>query len=152
MFFHICYFFLFHALPSLLCTLMALLLQTTSDDHNPNFSQVFVMVWCGAAIVTVNSQLLGGKISFFQSVCVLGYCILPLTVSLVFCKFVLYVSLDGMFFIRAASVLAALGWSNYAANTFLGESQPFGRKGLAHYPICMFYSVIAWIVITHYPH
>lgn len=138
--------------PLLLCTLMALLLQTTSDDHNPNFSQVFVMVWCGAAIVTVNSQLLGGKISFFQSVCVLGYCILPLTVSLVFCKFVLYVSLDGMFFIRAASVLAALGWSNYAANTFLGESQPFGRKGLAHYPICMFYSVIAWIVITHYPH
>ena len=80
-----------------------------------------------------------------------------------------------MFFIRAASVLAALGWSIYkknfvkfanlvknfrieyltcvyAANTFLGESQPYGKKALAHYPICLFYAVIAWIVITHYPH
>ena len=137
---------------SFLCTLMALLLQTTSSEHNPNFSQVFVMVWCGAAIVTVNAQLLGGKISFFQSVCVLGYCILPLTGSLVFCKLALYLSHDGMFFIRLTSVLAGLGWSIYAANTFLGDSQPYGRKGLAHFPICLFYAVIAWIVITHYPH
>ena len=35
------------------------------------FAAVFVVVWAGAAIVTLNAQLLGGRISFFQSVCVL---------------------------------------------------------------------------------
>ena len=31
----------------------------------------------------------GGSISFFQSVCVLGYCLLPLVLSLVLCRVVL---------------------------------------------------------------
>jgi len=38
------------------------------------FASVFVITWCGAAVVTVNAQLLGGTLSFFQSVCVLGTC------------------------------------------------------------------------------
>ena len=68
--------------PLLLCTLMAILLQGThTSQHSANFTDVFILGWCGAGVVTVNSQLLGGKISFFQSVCVLGYCILPLTFS-----------------------------------------------------------------------
>ncbi len=36
------------------------------------FAAAFVVVWLGASLVTVNAQLLGGNISFFQSVCVLG--------------------------------------------------------------------------------
>lgn len=51
------------------------------------FASVFVIVWCGAALVTVNAALLGGKISFFQSVCVLGYCICPLNVASFVCHF-----------------------------------------------------------------
>jgi len=46
---------------------------------------VFVVVWAGAAIVTLNAQLLGGRISFFQSVCVLGYSIFPLNVGALLC-------------------------------------------------------------------
>lgn len=45
------------------------------------FATVFVIVWVGAAAVTLNAQLLGGSISFFQSVCILGYCVFPLTLS-----------------------------------------------------------------------
>ena len=37
------------------------------------FAAVFFIVWFGAGVVTLNAQLLGGNISFFQSVCVLGY-------------------------------------------------------------------------------
>lgn len=32
----------------------------------------------GAVIVTFNTRILGGKISYFQSVSILGYCIFPL--------------------------------------------------------------------------
>jgi len=49
------------------------------------FAAVFVIVWFGAAAVTVNAQLLGGTISFFQSVCILGYCVFPLTLSALGC-------------------------------------------------------------------
>jgi protein YIPF6 len=43
---------------------MATILQGTSDDINdggPEFAEVFVIVWIGAMIVTLNSTLLGGN-------------------------------------------------------------------------------------------
>ena len=55
-------------------------------DGGPEFAEVFVIVWIGALIVTLNIKVLGGTISFFQSVCVLGYCLLPLSISLVVCR------------------------------------------------------------------
>ena len=41
------------------------------------FSLVFVVLWVGAIVVSVNAQLLGGKLSLPQSVCVLGYSAFP---------------------------------------------------------------------------
>lgn len=49
--------------PLLLCTLMATVLQGSSDkinDGGPEFAQVFVLVWIGSLVVTLNSKLLGG--------------------------------------------------------------------------------------------
>jgi len=52
--------------PLVLCTFMATILQGSStadnmSDNGPEFAQVFVIVWIGAAIVTFNSKLLGGN-------------------------------------------------------------------------------------------
>lgn len=50
--------------PLILCTFMATILQGSSDSHNdggPEFAQVFVIVWIGAMVVTMNSKLLGGN-------------------------------------------------------------------------------------------
>lgn len=35
-------------------------------DGGPEFAEVFVIVWLGALVVTLNTKLLGGNISFFQ--------------------------------------------------------------------------------------
>ena len=69
--------------PLLVCLLLSsvLSISTPSDSSSLVFATVFVIVWCGAALVTVNAQLLGGSISFFQSVCILGYCVFPLTLA-----------------------------------------------------------------------
>jgi hypothetical protein len=40
----------------------------------------------GAVIVTFNTRTLGGRISFFQSVAILGYCIFPLFIAGVLLK------------------------------------------------------------------
>jgi len=139
--------------PLILCIILASLLQSSSNmDGSPEFAQVFAIVWLGASVVTVNSKLLGGNISFFQSVCVLGYCVLPLTLALVACKILL--ALAGststtIFAIRCAIVVATLVWSCFASLAFLGDTQPHNRKPLAVYPICLFYLFISWMVVSH---
>ena len=60
--------------------------KAAQGDGGPEFAEVFVIVWLGAMIVTLNTKLLRGNISFFQSVCVLGYCLLPLSISLILCR------------------------------------------------------------------
>lgn len=53
--------------PLILCTFMATILQGSSSSYDrdeaggPEFAQVFVIVWIGSAIVTLNSKLLGGN-------------------------------------------------------------------------------------------
>eukprot|EP00794_Sanderia_malayensis_P007440 gene7440-8262_t len=129
--------------PLLLCILLAVLLQGShiaEGDGGPEFAEVFVIIWIGASVVTLNSKLLGGTISFFQSVCVLGYCILPLTLALVICKIILLSHQTTVLFaIRCLIVLVMFGWSTFASVAFLGESQPHNRKALAVYPIGLFY-------------
>ncbi|XP_077983773.1 protein YIPF6-like [Glandiceps talaboti] len=140
--------------PLILCVLLGMMLQgsaaNTTEDGGPQFAEVFVIVTGGAIIVTLNSQLLGGTISFFQSVCVLGYCVLPLNIALIVCRLVLLAhQTTVLFVIRFVLVFVAFVWSTFASMAFLAESQPVNRKALAVYPICLFYFIIGWMVLSH---
>merc|ERR1711890_178697 len=117
--------------PLILCTLMATILQGHSTEDNvgdggPQFAEVFVIVWVGAMIVTLNTKLLGGHISFFQSVCVLGYCLLPLAVALLVCRIILFVDNQTIFLLilRGVVVLIGFAWATFASMQFLGDCQP----------------------------
>ncbi|XP_041358142.1 protein YIPF6-like [Gigantopelta aegis] len=143
--------------PLILCVFMAMFLQGSTEELNnmndggPQFAQMFVIYWLGAVVVTLNIKLLGGNISFFQSVCVLGYCVLPLTVSLVLCRIILLAGSQtlALFIIRFICVITGFAWSTFASTAFLTDSQPQNRKALAIYPIFLFYFVISWIIISH---
>ncbi|XP_062599086.1 protein YIPF6-like [Saccostrea cucullata] len=147
--------------PLILCVFMAIMLQGSSSesskkskdtegDGGPQFAEVFVIFWVGAVVVTLNTKLLGGNISFFQSICVLGYCVCPLTVALIVCRIILLASQSTVLFIvRFVVVVAAFAWSTFASTAFLADSQPAHRKALAMYPIFLFYFVISWLIISH---
>ncbi|XP_029282723.1 LOW QUALITY PROTEIN: protein YIPF6 [Cottoperca gobio] len=142
--------------PLLLCVTLALLLQggaADSDDQGgPQFAEVFVIVWFGSIIITLNSKLLGGTISFFQSLCVLGYCIMPLTAAMAVCRIVLVGGAGKVSFaVRLVVVTLSFGWSTFASTAFLGDSQPPGRKALVVYPVFLFYFVIGWMILTFSP-
>ncbi|XP_030247826.1 protein YIPF6 [Sparus aurata] len=142
--------------PLLLCVTLALLLQggsADSDDQGgPQFAEVFVIIWFGSIIITLNSKLLGGTISFFQSLCVLGYCIMPLTVAMAVCRIVLVGGSGPVSFgVRLVVVTASFGWSTFASTAFLADSQPANRKALVVYPVFLFYFVIGWMVLTFSP-
>lgn len=49
---------------------------------------VFTEVALGAVVLTVNTILLGGNIVFFQSLCLIGYCLFPIDIAAIVCLFV----------------------------------------------------------------
>merc|ERR1712039_986704 len=83
--------------PLIFCLMLAMSMSFGASDADSSlvFTAVFVIVCGGSAVVTVNAALLGGKISFFQSVCVLGYCLFPLNIVEFTIKGSLYRSISG---------------------------------------------------------
>merc|ERR1719384_1052577 len=70
--------------PLFLCLMLGIMLSLQADNSEQAglaFGLVFVIVWLGSGVVTLNALLLKGRISFFQSVCVLGYCVAPLVIA-----------------------------------------------------------------------
>ena len=102
-------------------------------------------VWAGAAIVTLNAQLLGGRISFFQSVCVLGYSIFPLDCGAFAC--LLLHALTRSFLLRLAVVGTCFAWSTRVSVVFFSEIIEAKRRALAIYPVFGFYAFLAWMIL-----
>ena len=119
------------------------------DESAPVFAAVFVIVWCGAAVVTINAVLLGGTVSFFQSICVLGYCVFPLTVSALVSMGVGWTGCASNVCLAARLLTTGVGlvWSTKASMGFLDEVVSPKRSALAAYPVYLFYAAIAWIIL-----
>ncbi|KAI8984176.1 hypothetical protein BDF20DRAFT_369905 [Mycotypha africana] len=130
--------------PLLLCLDLAIMLSSSvpASQSVPIFTGIFVLVWVGAIVVTINAKLLGGYVSLFQSICIMGYCLFPLVLAAF-----IGVWVDIMWYRIPASAIAGL-WSTWASIGFLSESKAHlaKRRGLAVYPIFLFYFVIAWLV------
>ena len=77
------------------------------------FSLVISLVTIGSVVVTINSKLLGGKVSFFQSLCVLGYALAPLLLASIVAL------LLHNLFVRVPVSLVCFGWSVWGQSSFL---------------------------------
>lgn len=116
--------------------------SSSSTQSASIFAAVFVIVWLGAGVVTLNALLLGSNISFLQSVCVLGYCIAPLNISSVLC----HIYHNTIF--QCIVVLIALTWSIKASMGFMNELVNEQRRALAVYPVLLFYVTISWMILV----
>ncbi|KAJ3164710.1 Yip1 member 6 [Geranomyces variabilis] len=129
--------------PLLLCLVLSLRLSLTAEDGQAPavFTAIFVIVWAGAGAVTLNSKLLGGTVSFFQSVCAIGYCLFPLVIASLVCTFIPLV------FVRIIVVGVGFAWAVYASIGFLADLNLDKRRALAVYPIVLFYFVLGWLIL-----
>jgi hypothetical protein len=130
--------------PLILCLALGIMLSANAppDQSLGVFTGVVVIVSVGSLIVTLNAKLLGGKVSLFQSLCVLGYCIFPLVVASVVSTFV------HVLYVRAPVALAAWAWCVWASvNFFDGTRIESQRVLLAVYPLCLFYFILAWMIV-----
>jgi hypothetical protein len=105
------------------------------------FSAVFIIVWLGSAIITANTKLLGGHCNIFQGICVLGYCLFPLLLAAIVCRF------WNNIFYQMGVVGVAFAWATFASIGFMAELVPPNRKVIAVYPVFLFYFVLGWLVL-----
>ncbi|KAJ1436089.1 YIPF6like protein putative, partial [Ochromonadaceae sp. CCMP2298] len=104
-----------------------------------------LLVWFGAAAVTMNAQLLGGTISFFQSVCILGYCVFPLVLSALACLVMSFIYKNIL--IKLAFVVVGFIWSTRASVVFMEQVIQEERRTLAVFPVFFFYTFIGWMIL-----
>jgi len=133
--------------PLLVCLLLSLILSCTAPGETASivFAAVFVIVWCGAAVVTLNAQLLGGTISFFQSVCILGYCVFPLVLSAFVCLIMSFIWKNLL--LKLAIVSIGFIWSTRASVVFMVQVIKEERRPLAVFPVFFFYTFIGWMIL-----
>lgn len=130
--------------PLLLCLALGVILAVEAPNQEQAsyaFADVFVTVWVGSAVVTFNALLLHGKVSFFQTVCVLGYCIFPLVIA---AFFAMLLRVD---WLKVVLVAVGFAWASGASVGFVAELVPEDRKLLGLYPVWLFYAAIAWMVL-----
>ncbi|KAK0630601.1 YIPF6 protein [Bombardia bombarda] len=121
--------------PLIFCLLLSALLSLKSKDQREIvFSGIFALVWIGEAVVTMQVKLLGGNISFAQSVCIIGYTLFPLVIAALLSAFSLW------WIVRIPVYLVLVGWSMAAGVSILGGSGVLkNRVGLAVFPLFIFY-------------
>ncbi|KAK2785483.1 hypothetical protein FQN52_008393 [Onygenales sp. PD_12] len=125
--------------PLIFCLLLSMFLSIRAQGEQASlvFSGVFCIVWIGEAVVTAQIKLLGGNISFFQSVCIIGYTLFPLVIAAM-------LSAVGLPTIARIPVyLVLIAWSLAAGVSILGGSGVVkNRVGIAVYPLFVFYIAI----------
>jgi len=121
--------------------------ESEADQGSVIFSIVFVVIWFGGAVVTLNAALLGGTISFWQSVCVLGYSVFPLCVARAVALLVELFT-GTLLTLRLALVVAALIWCTKVSVLFFTEVIDPRRRALAVYPVFGFFFFLGWMVVV----
>lgn len=112
-----------------------------------------MVMWGGSFVVTINTKLLGGKISFFQCVCVLGYCIFPIVLGAAIMGLFKILHMD-IFILRLIVAILCLIWAGLSTSFPTSGSISFmnviidpKKNIIAIYPIFLFYLFIDWFLI-----
>ena len=134
--------------PLFVCLALSVILSFRAPAHQARAvcGAVFVAVWVGSAVVTVNAQLLGSNLSFFQSVCVLGYCVFPLMLAALLIALLQY-TWFGVIWIDLVWITVAFVWACRSSAVFIGQIVPKERRFLAIYPVFFFYTFLGWLIL-----
>ena len=134
--------------PLVLCLLLGIILSMNAPTNQAalTFAAVFIAISVGSTIVTMNVQLLGGTISFFQSVCVLGYSVFPLVIAafVIGCLKLLYIH---WLWIHSIVVVIGSIWSLRISSIFISLYVRQERRALALYPVVYYYAFLAWLIL-----
>ncbi|KAI3694713.1 hypothetical protein L1987_77682 [Smallanthus sonchifolius] len=115
---------------------------SASIEKSQVFAVAFALLATGAVILTLNVLLLGGRIIFFQSISLLGYCLFPLDVGALICM------MKDNVVMKMVVVCVTLAWSCWAAYPFISTAVNPRRKALAIYPVLLMYVSVGFLIIA----
>jgi protein YIPF6 len=137
--------------------------MTSKKESGIVFTTVFIIIWIGSMIITLNTKLLGGKMSLMQCICLLGYCLFPLDVAALLVR-VFFKFLPGIFklFIVAFTFMwSTKGTKNIiniliffkivnilASVPFIAENINPKKKLLAVYPVMLFFIYLNYFILV----
>ncbi|KIY99162.1 Protein YIPF6 [Monoraphidium neglectum] len=124
--------------------MLGLAITLSAGEKKPSdvFALVFTEVALGAVVLTINVILLGGDIVFFQSMCLIGYCLFPINIAAIVCLFV------KIRWVRLLVLIVCLVWASAAAVPFISKTVVDRRRALAVYPVLLMYTSIGWLALT----
>ena len=69
--------------PLIFCFLLGIILSIGKKNNQTGivFILVFSLVWVGGLVVSLNSQFLGIKLSVYQCISILGYCMFAIVLA-----------------------------------------------------------------------
>lgn len=114
-----------------------------NSDSGLVFVSIFVIVFLGSMIISINSSLLGSKFSMLQSMCVLGYCVFPINISALIVKIVHTYKI-----VKVIIILLSVIWSCFSSISFVASIQENKKRFLTVFPICLYYFFLSWFVLT----
>jgi hypothetical protein len=106
------------------------------------FSGVFSIVTF-RGVAPVNVVLMGRSVAFFQSLSVIGYCLLPMSRSALVCVVLPWL-------LVAVIVLSAtLWWSVKSLARFFGHQFPADRNVIGLCPCALLYAAVGWFIFPY---
>ena len=134
--------------PLVLCLGLSVILSLKAPTNQAStvFAAVFCSVWAGGTVVTINAQLLGGTISFFQSLCVMGYSMFPLVISAFAIGFI-KMFINTWVWIDLVFVAAGFVWSTRVSSVFISLYVKSERRLLALYPVFFYFTFLGWLIL-----
>ena len=132
--------------PFIICLILGTILCFTSKKNSGLvFSMIFIIMWIGAMIITMNSSLLGGKLTLMQCICLLGYCTFPAVVASFINRVLLkYIPSFGKIII----VFISFVWSTKASVPFISENISQKKKLLAVYPVMLYFLYLNYFILV----
>ena len=108
------------------------------------FGTVFCLVWIGSFVVTINAQILGADLWIFHSICTLCYSLFPLNIAASVC---VYFKNKLDFVTSIVIITCSFLWSFKCASVYMDGLIDADTKGLALYPIFLFYLFLAFFIV-----
>ena len=145
--------------PFVICLLLGMILSfTTKKNSGLIFSIIFIIMWVGAMIITMNSSLLGGKLTLMQCICLLGYCSFPSVVASLFNRVILkFLPSIGKIIIVFISFVWSTKGKKYifflyfffiASVPFIAENISDKKKMLAVYPVMLYFLYLNYFILV----
>ena len=129
--------------PLLFVTFLSCTLAINSKDKSHTIISIFTIFWIGNLLVYINGNLLNSNIKFFQTICLLGYCLFPLNISALILSITHFYEI-----LRVIIVLITLIWSLFSVKQYFKSLTSDDQSKLVFYPAILLFLFISWFILV----